>query len=54
MRIRPLLKLKCMVVGMFTLFEIKLQPSCNQTMFRMELKCNYNFYPILFVIASNL
>ncbi len=33
-----------MMVGMFTLIEIKLQP-------RMQLKCNYNSYPILFVIV---
>jgi hypothetical protein len=34
-----------MMVGMFTLVEIKLQ-------LRMQLKCNYNFYLILFVIIS--
>jgi hypothetical protein len=35
----------CIMVGMFTLVEIKLQP-------RMQLECNYDFYPILFVIVS--
>ncbi len=35
----------CIMVSMFTLVEIKLQP-------RMQLECNYDFYPILFVIVS--
>jgi hypothetical protein len=33
------------MVGMFTLVEIKLKP-------KMQFECNYNFYPILFVIVS--
>jgi hypothetical protein len=34
-----------MMLGMFTLVEIKLQV-------KMQIECNYNFYPILFIIVS--